>query len=189
MRHMIVNDETAAAAFASVSTRAIIFELMKRESSLSELRDTLGMSLTLLHYHVTRLQRLGLIAVSAVRRRGGRPIKSYRAAASEFHVPGSVGGRTAGTGLREELEAALERSELRHPTETCYYLDGEGSPRMRRSRSAGRDATHQRWWRIHLSQSAAANLSQELSDLVAKYEPADGSGAQAYICHFALVKT
>ncbi len=187
-QQMIVRDETAAAAFANAPTRAMIFELMKGERSLSQLRDALGVSLSLLHYHVGRLQRLGLVTVSAVNRRSGRPIKIYRSVASEYRVPGLVARRTAGAGLKDELNEALERAELRYPTETAYFLDGQGMPRMRRSQNAAGSTMHQRWCRLRLSARAAAELTQEVSDLLAKYERADAPRGQAHICHFALAK-
>jgi DNA-binding transcriptional ArsR family regulator len=187
-QQMIVRDDKAAAVFASAPTRAMIFELMKGERSLSELREVLGMSLSLLHYHVGRLQRLRLVTVSAVQLRNGRPIKKYRAVASEFRVPGSVARRTTGAGLKGELNEALERAELRHPTDTAYYLDGKSTPRMRRSQNAGRTTAHQRWCKLRLDARAAAELTREVSDLLAKYERADAPGGQPHICHFALVK-
>jgi len=186
-QQMIVRHERAAAAFASAPTRAVIFELMKSERSLSELRDVLGMSLNLLHYHVGRLRQLGLVTVSAVKRRGGRSIKKYRAVASEFRVPGSVARQTAGAGLKDELYTALERAELRYPTETTYFLDERGTPRMRRSQSTQGSTAHQRWCKLRLSATAAAELTRRVGDLLAKYERHGSRGGHTYICHFALV--
>jgi DNA-binding transcriptional ArsR family regulator len=188
-QQMIIRDERAAAAFASAPTRAMIFELMKGERSLSELRGALGMSLSLLHYHIGRLQQLGLITVSAVKRRSGRPIKTYRVVATEFRVPGSVARRSAGTGLKDELDLAIEQAELRHPTDTAYFLDEQGTPRMRRSQSAPGTAAHQRWWRLRVTAREAAELTREVSDLMAKYNGADAPVGQSHICYFALVKT
>ena len=187
-QHMTITDERAAAAFGSAPTRAMIFELMKGERSLSELRDGLGMSLSLLHYHVGRLQQLGLVTVSAVKPRSGRAIKTYRAVATEFRVPGSVARRSTGIGLRDELSAAIEQAELRHPTDTAYFLDGHGTPRMRRLQTARGSVAHQRWWRLRLTAPAAAELTREVSDLLAKYERADAPRGQAHLCHFALAE-
>ena len=186
---MIVRDERAAAAFANARSRAIIFELMKAERSLSELRDALGMSLSLLHYHVGRLQRLGLVTLSSVKARSGRPIKTYRAVATEFSVSGSVARRTAGAGLKDEMNAAIERAELRHPAHTVYFLDGQRTPRMRPSQDAPGSAAHQRWFRLRLNARAAAELTREVSDLLSKYGRTDARDGQAHICYFALVKT
>lgn len=184
---LTITDESGAAAFASATTRAIIFQLMKGERSLSDLRDALAMSLSLLQYHVARLERLGLVIVSSTKPRSGRAIKMYRAAALEFCVPGTVLPRTPGAGLKEELNEALDRAELRQPTNTVYFLDEQGTPRMRRSRHANASA-HQRWWRLRLSPADAAKLGREMSDLVTKFERAEGTGGQAHLCHFALVK-
>ena len=188
MLQLTITDEHAAAAFVSQRTRAIIFELMKHDRSLSELRNTLGMSLSLLHYHVERLRLLGIVAVSATRPRSGRPIKIYRAVASEFRVPGSLARHSAGEGLKDELQQALQRAELRHPTDTDYFLDEQGAPRMRRSTSPHGRA-YQRWWRLRLGPSAAAKLNREMSDLLAKYEVTEPKGGHPHICHFALVES
>ena len=188
LEQLTITDESGAAAFASATTRAMIFQLMKGERSLSDLRDTLGMSLSLLHYHVARLERLGLVFVSSIKPRSGRAIKMYRAAALEFCIAGTVLPRTPGAGLKEELNRALEQAELRRPTNTVYFLDEQGRPRMRRSQHANASA-HQRWWRLGLSPADAAKLGREITDLIAKYESAGGSASQAHLCHFALVKS
>lgn len=187
LEHLTITDERSGAAFASAATRAMIFELMKGDRSLSDLRDQLGMSLGLLHYHIGRLQSLGLVTISSIRARNGRPIKMYRAAASEFRIPGIASRRTPGAGLKEELNQALERADLRQPSNTVYFLDGEGMPRMRRLQQADGSA-HQRWWRLRLRPGDAAKLSREISDVVAKYENADRPRGEAHLCHFALVR-
>ena len=187
LEQLTITDERGGAAFANAATRAIIFELMKRDQSLSDLRDKLGMSLSLLHYHVRRLQRLGLATVSSIQPRSGRPIKMYRAAASAFCIPGTVSRRTPGAALKEELNQALERADLRQPTNTVYFLDEQGTPRMRRSQQADGSA-HQRWCRLRLNPRDAARLGREMNELLAKYERAGRPGGQGHLCYFALVR-
>jgi DNA-binding transcriptional ArsR family regulator len=187
-QHLTITDEKAAAAFANARTRAILFALMKSDRSLSELQSALGMSLSLLHYHVTRLQRLSLVRVTGTKHRAGRPIRIYRAAALAFRVPGSVSGSTAGSRLKQELEIALEQAEARQAADVEYFLDAQSVPRMRRSPTRDQSAVHQRWCRLRLSARAAAKFNQEIGDLLAKYEHTEAAAGQPHLCYFALVK-
>src|SRR5438270_7767765 len=98
LQHFEITEPRAAAAFAAAPTRGILFALMKRDLSLSDLRSLSGMSLSLLHYHIKRLQNLGLVRETVAEPRAGRPIKFYRAVAHQFHVPGSVDASTGGAG-------------------------------------------------------------------------------------------
>jgi hypothetical protein len=187
LKHMIVADQKAAAAFSNSRTRAIVAALMKCDLSLAELQVEVGMSLSLLHYHVGRMRRLGLVEVVETRRRAGRPILRYRAVAEEFRVPAAIATRGPGIGLKQEMEAALEKAEARHPSTISYFLDEHGAVRMRRIGS-DRSRTYVRWWRLRLSAVAARNLTREISELVSRYDAATHSGT-SHLLHFALAES
>lgn len=63
---------------------------MQRPTSLKEAADALEMPLNSLHYYVQKFLTLGLLEVTSVQKRGGRPIKRYKAAAEAFFVPFSA---------------------------------------------------------------------------------------------------
>jgi DNA-binding transcriptional ArsR family regulator len=185
---LTISDEKAATAFANARTRAIVFALMESDRSLSELRSKLGMSLSLLQYHIARLQFLGIVTVSSTKQRPGRAIKMYRAVAREFRVPGGIAASTAGAGLKQELEIALEEAQARRPTGAAYFLDEGGTPQMRRQPTTERGPV-ERWCRLRMSPGEAAKLSLELGDLLAKYDLTDAKGRKSHLCYFALVKS
>jgi len=57
----------------------ILFELAMGERSLTELSKRLGLAPSTIHYHLKRLEKLGLIEVSRVEQRGNVLVKYYRA--------------------------------------------------------------------------------------------------------------
>lgn len=186
---LTIADRRAAAALANARTRAIVFELMRSDHTLSELRERLGISLSLLHYHLGRLQLLGLVVVPGTRARLGRASKIYRAAASEFLVPGGIATAVAGTGLRAELERALDDAGGLEAGDVRYFLDKLGTPRMQRMPVTGRGKAHERWWRLRLSAPAVAQLTREIAELIARYERAEESAAARHLCHFVVVES
>lgn len=188
LKQMIVDNEKAAAAFANARTRSILFALMRADLSLVQLQAEVCMSLSLLHYHVARLKALGLLQVVETTRRAGRPVSRYRAVAEEFQVPAVVETRTPGSGLKQEMEAALERADVRCPSTISYFVDEQGAARMRRFGSEN-GAAHERWWRLRLSAGEARKLIREMGDLVAQYENAATKCGNSHLLHFALAET
>ncbi len=187
IEQMIVDRPGAARAFATARPRAILFALMQSEHSLQSLQTSLGFSLSLLHYHVSRLVGLGLLRVVRREARAGSTIAIYAAAARSFLVPAYLDAAPPGAALAGELQAALERARIRSPTGgTVYFLDEQRLPKMRRTAEAGPADEGELWWRLRMSEAEADTLMREIRALVARHrEPGIKSGRE-YLCHFAI---
>jgi DNA-binding transcriptional ArsR family regulator len=186
-RTMRIDSPERAAVFTDPKRRRILTAFMGRERSLSEAAEALAMPMNRLAHHVGSFLRLGLLAVTRERKRAGRPIRYYRAAADAFVVPAALMGRRAGDGLAAELRKALAEAEtLAGASDIMLSLDGEGRPLM--SRSGGeREADACEYWRVlPLGRSEARALAGELRALLHKYERPTGKGAVAYLAHVAL---
>ena len=186
---LTVHDPRAALAFARASPRAILFALMRGERSSTELQTELGLSLSLLHYHLARLRELRLVRTVRQVQRAGRPIAIYSAAARSFLVTGASAAKSAGAGLRLELDAALERARVHAAADTVYCLDHNGAPRMMRTPPGRVRADGEWWWRLDLSPGDAEQLGREVREVVAKYRDRSGPGTARYLYHFAAAKT
>ncbi|WP_161636049.1 helix-turn-helix domain-containing protein [Deinococcus phoenicis] len=81
---------------------------MQGEASAGEVARDAELTVKQAHHRLTRLCAAGLVAVTGERKRGGRPVKLYRAAAPAYRVPFEL---TEADDLRDLL-AALHRPFL-----------------------------------------------------------------------------
>src|SRR5947209_14259496 len=98
-RALRVRDAKAAAALGDPFRRRILLFCVTQEYGVAELAKATGMEIKRLHYHVGALARLGLLKITGRRRRGGRAIKLYRAAAPAFFVPAELESRSPSLAL------------------------------------------------------------------------------------------
>ncbi len=181
-----IRDPAAAAVFADPKRRRMLTLFMGRERSLSDAAAALAVPMNRLAYHVGAFLRLGLICVTRVQKRAGRPIRHYRAVADSFLIDGAAMGRGAGAGLAAELGRALDRTERLAGTDMLLSLDDSGRPRMERVGEAASAEACDYWRVLALSRAEARALAGELADLLRKYEGAPGKGKSAYLAHAAL---
>lgn len=116
---LVVAEPGAAWAFAYHGRVRLLEPFMQRPTSLKEAADALETPLNTLYYYVQRFVASGLLTVATVQRRGGRPIKRYRAVAEAFFVPFSA---TPHADLHEylrERDAALW--PLLHRSAAAFY--------------------------------------------------------------------
>jgi hypothetical protein len=187
IEQMIVEEKRAARAFATARPRAILFALMQSEHSLQGLQTSLGFSLSLLHYHVSRMLALGLLRVVRREARAGSTIAIYAAAARSFLVPAHLEADTPGASLADELQAALERARLRcSAAGTVYFLDEQRVPKMRRMAEAGPADEGEHWWRLCMSEAEAKSLVRDIRALVTRHRDRGAPPGQEYLCHFAI---
>jgi DNA-binding transcriptional ArsR family regulator len=183
-----ISDVRAAALFAGATSRSILLELVAREQTLSGLRKALGLSLSLLHYHVSRMAGLGLVTVASENRPTGRPRKTYRAVARAFFVPAHLERRDARRALALELNAALEQARARSREDgVLYSWDQTNGPRMKRIGGDRVDGA-ELWGRLTLSDKEAAQLGSELRDVLGRYQSSSMNGKTAYLAHFAFAR-
>lgn len=83
----IVSDPQAAAFLSDPERSFYLGPFLDREVALTEVAQELQLPLGRMHYWVTRLLALGLIRVSRVQQRPGRPVRYYRSIAPAFFLP------------------------------------------------------------------------------------------------------
>lgn len=177
----------AAAVLASRRARKILLSLVQEEQSLSQLSRVTEVTLNLLHHHIRRMMRVGLVKVSRKETRAGAPIKYYRAVAREFYVPAELMSTNPGCGLTSQLRQLLDRRLAQSIRGMAYFHDGK-SPRMRMVQdSDARTAAAELWMELQLSEEDAAELAEKLRFLLNRFAARSKSMHRRYLVHAAIV--
>ena len=176
-----IKEPDAAAVFFDARKRRLILEFARGPRNMQEMSAATGMQLSLLNYHVRRLQELGLLRLVRTKARAGSPIKFYEAVAKAFFVPSYLAPDRPSHYLTNELRAALERAELESDhLGTVYFVDGDRGLRMRHIGGlAGCAAAHLRI--LKLTDSKALELSRDMAALLAKYEGGTGTSLRPFL--------
>ena len=180
-----IEDRRAAAAFEKARQRRILFTLMGRELSLSELAFESKTALSLLHHHVQRLMDLGLVQVTAVRRRAGAPVKLYRATARSYFVPAELSTKPTAD-LNHVLRSTLERTFTGALKGVLYSHDGTRAQikLVRDPEFAARAL--ELWGELDLNATDAADLAAEFRQILQRYAKGSGTHRRRYIVHAAI---
>lgn len=190
-RALQVQDEKCAKAFSDPLRRRVVLRLALQELSVGDLARAEGIDLKRMHYHVTALANLGLIAPSGERRRAGRAIKTYRSASDAFFVRDGLAPRSAGDELSTALRRALGLARERANSGMIYFNEG-GQPRMRAVPTAagGGAVTSEAWELLELSKTQAEQLVKEISRcLQLRSDGQRRGGKTRYLVHFAIAPT
>ncbi len=178
---MIVAEPRIARIFAAARSREVIFSLMQSAKTTRSLAAELGLSFSLLHYHLARLVGSGLVRVVRHEKRAGPASAVYAVAAGSFLVLANAEPEAPTSALAGELQAALERARLRDGgTGTVYSLDADRMPSVRRLSRSDRTGEGEMWWRLHLDESDAKRLGREIGDLVATFRAKSRPTGRAY---------
>lgn len=180
-----IDNQRAAAVFSSLRQRKIVFALIARAYSLSELANVAETPLNLLHYHVQKLIELGLVRISGSRPRAGAPIKLYRATAKAFLVPAEFTG-VPDRPLNQKLRDALERSVAGTYKGMLYYHDGKDAHMRLVQDDAVRPRASEVWAELKLSDTDAGALAHELRAVLKRYASRTGKTRRRYIVHAAV---
>lgn len=187
-RPLRIEDRRAAAAFSDPLRRHLVLLCVAQPRSVSALAGLTGADLKRLHYHVTALQKLGLLIVARAQKRGGRPIKFYKAAAEAFFIPADLVPHSPSRALEDELRGALARlADLAHEG-VLYHLDDDGKPRMRmvRAPAPANGAGGESWRILRLSRAEALELTRQI-DAYLNAPRGGGEGPSGeYLIHFAI---
>jgi len=184
-----IADSRAAAVFSVPRQRKILLSLVDEERSLSQLARLTETPLNLLHHHIQRFLRLGLVRISRSEARAGAPIKYYRATARAFFVPAELMRAEPHAGLHSQLRDRLARSLARTLQGAIYTHDGNG-PRMRLVREASAPiAATELWLELRLSDADAATLAADLRALLRRFESRSGRTRRRYLVHAAIAPT
>ena len=168
--------------------RRLLLSFVARARSVSDVAATEGLAIGAAHHIVTDLLKRGLLGIEREEKRGGRPIKHYRAVAARYllpleHVSGSPGG-----GLARELRRRLD-DELARSDEEGILLDtdGEGQPRVSWFGARGRRRSVGEFWQmLRLGEADAAALIGEIDALLERYRARSGEGRE-FLIHAAVV--
>lgn len=182
-----IDSRQAAAALEHPRSRQIVLEVVAEERSLQQLADATGLSLSLLHYHVTRLRRLGLVKITRKDRRAGRHVKRYRAMARRFLVPSRLATDAHADALARELRAGLETDRAAcDETGVVYWIDAAGRHRMSRLPMERRSCAFEVWVTLFLTRRDAERLGRDIRSLLARYSRRPRRGARPVIAYSAF---
>lgn len=185
---MTVHEPAAALALASPVQGRIIMGLAAQALTLSALSRQLGMSLSLLHYHVNKHIAMGLIEVVREEPRAGRNLKVYRATAKTFFVPAKLLNRLPGSDLAMKLREALDRRQTASVRGVNFGCDGE-HVRVQLVRSPESQATAiELWLDVRLTRADAACLVQEMHALMDRFRALDKPREPRYLVQLAAVR-
>lgn len=184
---MDIRDQLQAAAFANDLRCRLLLACTARERSLSDLRGELRQPLAKLHYHVGRLLEAGLVTVSRIEPRAGRPIRFYRAVAERFLVPQESLAELPGERWAAELRELLQRS--RGPVRLRYGADASGrmTVNLVRTEEDAQPRNFEAWRILSLSARQRATLAKDLAEVLERYAEAEPeAGALPYLTHAAF---
>lgn len=185
---MVVRDLAAARVFSDPLLRRLLLWFSVAPRSVGEAAAAIGMDIRRMHYHVRRLAERGLLAETGIRRRAGRPIKLYRAAAGSFFIPFDAAETAFGDSLSAELREALVNEQARSDGGMLFRATRAGSVRGRividnRRRGAGAEL----WRLLRLSPAQADELAADLKALLNRYQrQSGGERGRTYLVHAAL---
>ncbi len=108
-----------ARALTQLKTTQLLEPFMKRELTLSDAAKDLEVKLPKLHYHVNKFMEFGLLEVTRMEARAGRPLKHYRSTAHTFFVPYHL---TPSETLAQLLGDLMVPSEMRFHREAAHTL-------------------------------------------------------------------
>lgn len=185
---MQITNAKAAAAFSNLRQRDLVLQLIEPERSLQELANVSRLSLSLLHYHVRKLQSLGLIEVVRYKARAGRTIRIFRSTARAYFVPAHLMSQWPEDELYAVLRACTNRSRGSTDGEGILYsIDEHAAPRMQKIRPKTGTPWAEFWLGIRLSNADAQSLAQEMKSLIARYERHGAGRGRPYLVHCAMV--
>jgi Helix-turn-helix domain len=182
-----ITNAKAAAAFSNARQRNLVLQLIEPERSLQELADLSRLSLSLLHYHVSKLQSLGLIEVVKCQARAGCPIKIFRATARAFFVPAHLVSQLLEDELYAELRACKNRIRDKAEGEGILYsIDEHGTPRFRKICGKMPVPWAEFWSTVSLTNADAQTMAQEMKLLLARYRRRVAGRSRAYLIHCVM---
>lgn len=187
--HRVEPGAQAAALDHPVRWR-LLLACARRERSLTELARQMGQPLKKLHYHLAPLVDCGLLQVSRVEARRGRPIRYYRAIAEGFLVSLADIREHVGETLARELRRSLAEEANRRELSLHYHLDEAGGTRVLLVDPEGRGRTARafdHWKTLRLTAEQRIALAKDLGAVIARYDGAsDAARGEPYLVHAAF---
>ncbi len=206
---VVVDRPAAVALLLDPERRDYLHPFMLGERSVAEAAADVGLSVKDMAYRVKRMHALGLLRVTRVRPRAGRPIRSYRAARAYF-VPFAA---TPDADLEDAVEALLRGPQRQLVTGLVHNLrvterdvhrwgwrfeldagerisirpsgsPDDPAPFLRRLLDDDQPAVYVANLPLRLDHAQAKQLQRDLAKLLAHY---DGrNGADVYVLSIGL---
>jgi hypothetical protein len=183
-----ISTEIVAAVFSSPTQTRILQELIPTALTLSALARVTGTKLNLLFYHVSRCEKLGLVAVERIETRPGRAIKHYRATAKTYFVPTHLLARLPGADMNRQLRAALDSEQLRNVEGVSFSHDGLRPSMLLKKDPRTRASTTELWLDLNLSAADAASLVSDMRTTMERYRLLGSAGEPRFLVHMAAVR-
>jgi hypothetical protein len=182
-----IDHPATAAVFAKPLPRRVLMAFAEARS-MTEAAALVGLPLARIHYHARRLTELGLLRVVRSHKRGGRPIRIYRASARTYFVPLALLPALPQPELARALRAALEAQRIAGSAGMLVAAGPEGRITVRHVGGAGEGLDA--WLSLPLAASQARALADDLRALLARYASAASRGRsrRPYIVRAALAK-
>lgn len=185
-RAFTVRSRAAAAALTDERRLGILALFIPGSLTVAEASAMSRIELKRLHRQVQKLCALGLLEVVGARRRAGRPMKLYRAAAASFIVPDELLPMPFTHGLAAELRESLLRHDFQPGRGMLFDLGPDGQPRLRRLRETSeRPEVLDLWFAFALRPDDLPELKAEIQGLIARFEQRSGPGKRPYVVHAA----
>ncbi len=204
MKQLTITTEKAARALSDLDAVRRLEPFMKRERTLSEAAEELGVKLPSLLYHVGKFTELGLLEVVREQKRGGRAVKIYRATADAFFVPYPLTPSETLAQFLGHMVSSLERTFYHETARTLQTLgpdwglkiscspdEGmtyalapqatEPEPKLiRKMLEPDAPALFLSDGTLELNFQTAKALQKDLADLTERYRRQEEPGAQEY---------
>ena len=205
---LTVTDPVQAKALTDVNLIGFVQTFIGQSHSVGEAARIWKSRVDAAYYRVQQLERLGLIAVTSVSQRSGRPVKHYRAISDRFFVPFGIVPEatleavleTSGAHFRQEMLKAQFKATHEflsmHPAGHWGLhigLDAKGHIDVSLSDSSGNDpdlndpdlpAIMDGSPTLYLEPNEARALRGELFELMQRFSHKGGS--RKYLLHIAL---
>lgn len=170
-RYYKVDTPSKAKVFKNPFKRQLLLRCINEAQSIKNLSDTMGADLGKVHYHILRMQNLGLLKISKTQSRSGREIKFYQSVAEGFFVPIEFGFEMDIT-LRESFFSSLDKSILEEDGGTLFHVSPTGKPNIRKvsSQDSKYSKKNESWVYLNLNSEDLENLNNEVIEVIKKYK-------------------
>jgi hypothetical protein len=199
-----IENADVAQVLVDQSKQNLLAPFFTQETTISEAAKVAQVSSLIMFRQVKRFESLGLVAVTRIEPRRGKPIQYYQTTAKEFFIPAKVWPleRTL-----EQVESTLQKVFLHNLVKTLMQNEPTGDPGTRISLSEvgtgivavqlavapdklwnpeeiEHAALVEVWLTTNLSLGEAKALQQELDSISERYAKKDG--AQKYLLRLGL---
>lgn len=183
-----ISSKSNVKVFQSAIGREIIQALIGEEMTLSDLAIKTSLSLSLLHYHITKYTKEGLIEVVKTRKRAGRSVKYYRSVAKSFFIPAELLDALPGSYFNSILRKRLEESLSKSLIGIDFTHDGQ-KPRAHLIKDKEDNfSAIELWLHAGLSSADAQSMAEKLQKTIDEFRTFDNPDAPRHLIHFAAVR-